>query len=351
MTSTSDEHDPRVAADATATAPRVEISARVRALLADDRRLGGWFAGRGQPAAGVDGLLLPTTSAGYDLSVALGLARHGIRVVGEVAAAILCRPDDAARARGVEYALDVARRAVALAEEEDRAIVWWPSGGSGRGPGDGSHGGDGDGGDGGGDAIERVRIYDTQPPTYELCVRGQTMRVGPEILASPQRFAVAVLAHYHRLPAILPDRARWARWVTHLLARAERIPMPPEASRDESIRIAIHEAVDGLATARTADDLRRGLVVRRGQHEFVRLDAVRTRLRDDYADVPRHELGVLLRDAGYRHWTLRIDGEVIHAWRGPARPAGGAESNDDRGGDGDDMGETTDGEEDDGGAV
>ena len=281
-----------------------EIPERVRTLLDAHPRLQSLFQGRGKPGTDEQGQRLDTTSSGYDYSLVYALAKKGVRDEAELATALWHRPDDAARSKGLDYVLRTVRKVLArmAPPADDR-----------RGQGGASAAGD----DGGIDfVVDRIRIFDSDPPVYEFTIGGTVLKLGSSHLLSRAQFCARFLDGLRRVPA-LPSKAQaWRELVNDWLAHAEVVEQPPEASQAELLRQQIAAVIASLTIGDSADELDQGKGLRHDGTLIFKTLTVLKLLKDTYGEVSAHVLCSYLRDLGFESKPVRLEGKLVRVWCG-----------------------------------
>ncbi len=275
------------------------ISDRVLGLFDKYPKLQKLFEGTGKTAVGDDGKPLDTTSSGYDFSVVLGLAAKGVTDEHELATVLWHRKDDGARTKGIRYIRSTVRSAIAKAAAREK-----PSDKPAFTPAFN---------------LEKVRIFLTDPRSYELTIDGAVFTCTAEELLSPGKFAVA-LTNATQLVPPLPKAAEWREFLAGVLEKAERVDMPPEATRDGAIRESIERILPDLGVGEVPEDLDRGKAL---EHDGVRIFKAAPLLRrvvEDIGTVEKSPFYRVLRVLGYESDSFKIAGKSVRAWR-PSRPA------------------------------
>jgi len=289
------------------------ISDRVRAVLDRHKRTANLFNGRGPTATGPDGQPMPTTSATYDELFVRELVANGVRDASDLATALWHRPDDAVRLRGRSYVVSIVRAALAAAAAA--AATARAERREATGATD-----DDDDGPAPDVIVERLVVYMSDPPHYEMAVGGQHFRLSAAQLLSPQAFERRYLEVLGRVPR-LPGQKTWHAIVNAWLAKAEKVEQPDDASTDGFARAEILRALEDMPRGTEAADLLHDRVVDIGGRATFTLAAVRRRLRDAIGDVDQGLLAKYLRDVGCEPCQLRIDGEPRRLWRRPPAAA------------------------------
>lgn len=252
------------------------ISEAVQELLGADKKLNALFMGQGKLPAKSDGSPADCSSSGYDASLVAALIRKGVTDPSELATTLQWRPDGKARRKGRAYIERTVNGALAHAVAEREPKM-------------------------GDFEITRIVIFDQQPTEYEVTVEGKTFRIRTPDLISPGRFRTRLADVLRRAP-LMPEK--WAEHLNPLLAAAERVQMPPEASYDPALAEAIEEAIDDLQVGEDDSQLREGKawVVESGPLAGRKVFTTRTllkRLKEEYGELTRGALCVHLRRLGY----------------------------------------------------
>lgn len=262
----------------------------VAALMASSPKLRDLFMGVGKPPVDHTGKQLDTSGSGYDYSFLLELARKNIRDPRVLGEALVCRPDGHARHKGTKYvARTVAAVLDALAPKAADVVDRL--------------------------GIQRVRIYGSVPPEYELDIGAKVVRLTGEELATPTKFAMRVMEATHRMPDVPSKRSDWAPWVNGLLAKGEHVEMPPEASDELALHEAVETAIAELPVSDDVAELQHGkaLALDDGQRGF-RSATLLKGLLEDFPSLTRARLCRVLNALGFVSSTSRVQNKVIRVW-------------------------------------
>jgi hypothetical protein len=270
------------------------LPASILALISLRKSIRGLFHGEGKTEAGPDGKRTDTSSSGYDWSFALAVARAGITNVAEIATAILCRPDGGARRKGTDYANRTATKAVAFLQKARQEVIELALDFK----------------------VQSFRVYDSNPPRFEMTVEGVTFLLSSRQLRSPGAFADAFLCALRRIPSVPRKLDEWTPVVNALLKDAVRVSMPPEASDEPTLRDDIERILLDLPVGEVTEDLQHGKVVllADGRRAF-KVEAIQKRLKDEGRDVLRQDICRHLHDMGYDSAPERIGGTPVRVWR------------------------------------
>ena len=273
------------------------ISDRILGLFDKYPKLHRLFEGTGKPAIGDDGKPMDTSSSGYDFSVLRGLAAKGVTDELELAAVLWHRKDDAARSKGMSYIRRTVKNAVATAAKRGKKTgkVFTPT-----------------------FKIDRVRIFLTDPASYEFTVGGVVFTCSAEELLKPSKFTVVFMNATQQV-VVLPKAPEWGEFLTGLLATADRVAVAPEATRDGAIRAVIERVLPDLGVGQTPKDLDRGKAL---EHDGVRIfkaEPVHKRVVQDLGPVEKPDFYRVLHELGYESDTFTIAGTSLRAWR-PSLP-------------------------------
>lgn len=280
-----------------ATAPQAviheQMSVGVLALLDRHAGLRQIFDGKGKPAVGADGKELDCTSSGYDFSFALDLAKRGITDPSELATAIACRPDGAARGKGPEY---IQRTVASALERAQRA----------RGDTNSQPTLD--------FKVERVRIFLSDKPTFELTVEGVPIRLSSAELKSPKSFSTKFMDALRRVPR-LTKPGPWAKIVNGWLEDAETVELGDDASEEAALREGVSQAIEEMSVTEEASDLDRDMKAKTdtGKMGF-KANPLLRRLMEQHPELRRDQLCRVLKELGYESGTHRVGGKVVRLW-------------------------------------
>jgi hypothetical protein len=168
-------------------------------------------------------------------------------------------------------------------------------------------------------SVERIRVFASDPPIYELQIEGRTMMLSTVELLAVSRFRTRFVDVLRRVPELPSASAAWRALVNEWLERAETVEQPPEASDDLMLNEEILRATDSLALGETAADLDQGKALQRDDLVFFKARSIRRLLKDTYADVSAHMVCRHLRSLGFESRVLRIDEQCVRVWTRGAR--------------------------------
>ena len=156
--------------------------------------------------------------------------------------------------------------------------------------------------------IEGVAIHKSNPPMYELRVRGEKIVVTSAVLLSKQAFKKVMMEHLDFIP-VLPSK--WDDFVNGIIRRAQKIEAPAEASPDMLTKLAVEAFFGHYHEAETVPDLNLGGYIKRqhrGQDFY--FFAVRPMMRwlrqDRWKEIAPNRLWTLIEGWGGVKHTLRI---------------------------------------------
>ena len=285
-----------------------EVPGPVRELLGKHRRLQTLFAGTGTPEFDESGKRLDATPEGYDQSVVVWLAKHGITQGSDLATALSVRPDGHAKARGRDYILGKVRAAQTLAGG---------TGGSVGNPGALSAA----------LGVKAVRIFKCDPPRYELQIEDVWRSFNSDQMLSSAAFKKRFFEHTHTLPSMPKGKnaaAAWEACVELWMRNAQRIAMPSDGTGDGAMRAAVRRSVHGLQIGESIEDLEFGKGFVLGADVIFKTDAVVRQVKATFdkpriEDVVRHLFGM-----GLTYKTRRFapgSGGTVKAWaKKPSTP-------------------------------
>lgn len=273
-------------------------SARVQEIIRHDRKVSGLFLGQGKKPTDKRGNPVDCSSSGYDASLLSALITKGVTDPSELATAIAVRPDGGARGKGAAYIERTVRSALDFRkqqeEDSDRIVDF---------------------------GVDQIRRFKQTPASYEFTIEGHVFRVTTPDLLAHKKFEIAFTDNVGRVPWINPKK--WRGFVNGLLARAEVVPMPPDASDDEALRDAILGHVDDLQAGEDLDDIDGGKMVTvmsgafAGRMAFSQPTILR-RLREDFPLVKRGDVCVHLERAGFEAVQLTT-GKRRRVWLKPLK--------------------------------
>jgi len=263
------------------------LDPQILAMIDRKVRIRTLFEGTGKPELDKDGRRLDTTSSGYDFSVALALCKAGIVDPVILGNALWNRPDEAAKAKGLDYINRTVEKVLERFEEfqkddDDVEIDF---------------------------VVEGVRVFASVPPVHELTIAGKSLTLKTPELLSRDSFTVAFVNVHRRVPT-LPKR--WADQVNVWLAQAELVEQPPEASDEHALREAVLRVIDDMPVGEESKDLDHGkaLVFECGTKAF-RVEALLKLLHDDWPHVRRNELCRVLREVGFDSSPRKVGADRV----------------------------------------
>ncbi len=266
------------------------LDPRVLAVLDQSVRIRALFEGRGKTELGADGKRADTTSSGYDFSLALALGRKGVVERDLLINAVWNRPDQAGQAKGRGYVERTVDNALARLDElkSDALLTDFE--------------------------VERVRVFDSNPPIYELTIEGERLCLRSGQLACRRSFRTLFMNALRRIPT-LPSEALWPDLVNAWLKDADVVEQPPEASEEPALREAAQDAIENLPEGSERIDLDHGKCLRlpNGEVGFKVVTLLRV-LREDFPKLVRAELCRVLRDLGFENEPQTVEGKSTRTW-------------------------------------
>ncbi|MCC7015525.1 MAG: hypothetical protein IT454_23405 [Planctomycetes bacterium] len=270
------------------------LSPRAKALIHGNQRIRALFEGRGKPEMGLDGRRMDTSSSGYDSSLAVALLKRGLSA-DEVAAAIWHRPDEAARAKGMDYIRRTVERAKKFVEEvtsteAEAAAIEADF------------------------QVESVELYQSQPPIYHMRIEGVRLELSSGDLLTRGRFAQRFLEGLRRVPA-LPDGEDWRDLVNGWLASATLVEAPPDGSDEQVLLDSIQHAIENLPVGDERADLDRGKALKLddGRTAF-KARTVFALVREEWPTLKHGKLTNVLKALGFEHHMPKVDGTTVRVW-------------------------------------
>lgn len=173
--------------------------------------------------------------------------------------------------------------------------------------------------------VEKVVVFDSDPPQYFLTIDGVEYLWTAEELSSVTRFKLRFIKAVRRVPLRLPKvPGMWDQLVDSWLARATTVSMPPDASPEIFVRDHVSRGLEGLAIGDGLIDIENGKgIVHEDRFCFKSIAAVRI-ARELEAGIGTHQVCGHLRDLGYDNVviSLRIDPDkaeykAVRVWRSP----------------------------------
>lgn len=287
-----DETDaPDEGAEAQADKP-IDMSgmpAQVDALLKAHKKLRDLFVGVGKPSHDRHGEALDQTGSGYDYSFLFELVKKHVLDPDILASALVCRPDGHARDKGVRYVRRTVERVLAKLRPKQVDVLFELG-------------------------IDRVVLYDSEPVVYAFYVGERHFRLDAAGLLAPMKFTEAFLQVAGRTPAIPHKRDEWLPWVNSLIAGAERVTMPPDASAESVLHERVTATIENLAlTTERAELESKGFQLEDGRRAF-KPAAIRKALLDDFKDLSHAATCRVLHGQGYSATSIRISGKPTRLW-------------------------------------
>ena len=183
----------------------------------------------------------------------------------------------------------------------------------------GVRGGDGDGG---GEVdfpmVGGLTKLETNPPVWFLDVEGR--RMGPmatEDLQLQHRFQRLCMEQVNKMPPPLKPN-KWVEMVNLLLATAQIVEMPEEASEDGQIWFHLEKFCTGRAQCDEFDELQvsdKPFTDDSSGLTFFKLtDFIAYLERRRYKNVTPQQLAALLRERGAKHERKKIKGKDVSLW-------------------------------------
>lgn len=171
--------------------------------------------------------------------------------------------------------------------------------------------------------VHDVRIWDSDPKTYELSIDGRPVEFSARDLATPGAFSLRYANAIGPFPSVPMKRTAWMRLVNSWIARAETLSLPPDSSTEYVLREKIQEAIGQLGIGEDTEDLDRGAgVMKAGVFCFKTvaiLDSISHQLK-----ATAHTVTKILRKLGYESKATKFGDRVIRVWTSPTpEPAPG----------------------------
>jgi hypothetical protein len=266
------------------------LSPRVRMLLASSPKIRDLFHGVGLNPFDREGQPQDCSSEGYDRRLLEALVKKGVDDPTELSAALNFRPDGEARKKGRNYI----ERCVAdvLGSNESS-------------------------GDAGPDfVVDRIVLFDQRPTRYELTIEGRIFKVTTAELMSRGKFAHRFADEVRRIPR-LPGKKEWPDFVNALIARAERVEMPPEASLEPAKKESIERIIEGLHVGDDLTDLDAGKAFKPDAGPYAGVNTFKSRtvvklLREEFPTADGGEVCTLLKELGYQ--SMQVGPKRTRVW-------------------------------------
>ncbi len=264
-------------------------------LLSTNPRCRSLFNGTGKPGIGSDGQTTDTSSSGYDFSVCSELIRRGITDPVDLGRALWNRPDRSARDKGPAYIERTVNQALSRVEAAKAQQA-----------GDITAATD--------FVVEKARLFNSVPARYEITIEGKVLRLDSDQLRSVQKFGLVFLDVLHRMP-LMPSADDWRLFVNDLMARTEKVDMPPDASEYGSIKEEVARIIQSMPAGDTVADLDQGKGVRleNGRVAFKR-KTISALLKEAHPDAELGDVSLILHDMGYQSRPHRVGDSVVRLW-------------------------------------
>lgn len=287
----------------TRAAPPVEakLPEAVAELFKASRTLAELYVGRGKQSG-------DTSTSGYDMSFAVQLVKKGITDPDVLAQAVASRPDTKANEKGPRYIHDTVAKAlesrpkpkvrhddsVPVTRAGQQGALWAVD-----------------------FTVERVVVYTSNPPVYELTIDGRVLKLSSEELLRVSRFELRFFEAFNRMTKLPGPKQKeaWRDLVNGWLAQAEEIEQPPEASREYQLREAIEDVVTDMQVGSDLADLDRdrALLTEDGRKAF-KTKTLMKALRQNFRDIGGHTVTATMRSMGFDSSRHRWDGSQVRVW-------------------------------------
>jgi len=229
------------------------------------------------------------SARGYDVTIAADIYGAG-GDDNDARSAVLSRPSGHALSMPAAYLDDVLRAARALKEPPKE--------------------------DGADDLITRVVLYRTDPPTYELTVGGVMFATSAAVIVNRGRMLTRIVEATNTLPT-LPKKG-YDRWVAALLARAEIIEQPEDASEEGGVMCDLAYMIQGLSQGDDVDAMERGCIyVTEEGAQCLALRPFMQSVRTQMPQAGRSLVTRLLRRMGWEpvHERVGPEKKQVRVWR------------------------------------
>lgn len=169
--------------------------------------------------------------------------------------------------------------------------------------------------------VQKVVIYDGDPPRYEVTVQGRQVTLTSQEMLSPALFRRRVMELCHILPDVPRKQSEWDEMVRGWLETAEHREVGTTDWKYAADEIAsligqwpVMDAADAHVT-----DLRRGVVVRDAdaEVEIIHLTPIRRELRADGIQIGPQDLAVQMREIGWKADVKYVGGAQVRCWTRP----------------------------------
>lgn len=273
--------------------PETGLTPFAAALLERVSRVKAHWQGRGKANG-------DQSARGYDIAVALDVFVAGGNE-DDARSAVLSRPDGHAASMAPAYLADVLRAAIS-AKPPDREARKEAAAAERLREAIG--------------IVSRVVLYRTDPPTYELTVGGVTFDTTAAVLVNRGRMMTRIVEATNTIPD-LPKKG-YGQWVAAVLAAAEIVEMPDDASEAGGIVAELSYMLEGMPPGEDIDDLERGCVYINDRGELhILLRAFAHSVAAAMPKLTRPTLCKMLRVLGWSDTQIRLGGDQkqIRVWR------------------------------------
>jgi len=170
--------------------------------------------------------------------------------------------------------------------------------------------------------LDRIIIYDSVPPCYELHIENKILRLTTAELLTPSKFRLIFTDHLHRVIR-MPRKGekRWEDHVDEMLARAEIVHQPDEASDRNFWNQTVKSVIDNLPSGDNREELEHGAsVVIDGKKAFT-LKTVLNIVQKTIEAIAPNTLAVILHELNCVPDKRFIDGKQVRIWLMPIKKA------------------------------
>lgn len=166
--------------------------------------------------------------------------------------------------------------------------------------------------------IDRLIKYETKPPTYEVVTRGVTFAVTASEILSTKAFGQRYFEALN-LTFEAPKPAEWRAQIDALMAAADYVTLPPEASAQGLLETRFLDRLERtpLDEDQSPDSLARGLLVEVGGEYYLSHKPTLDALRSEVPDLTTSDFSHMLRRVGCTPSLIRWAGKQVRAWNVP----------------------------------
>ena len=262
------------------------LSARIQGLHDQHPQLQRLFEGTGKKS----GKLLPGP-AEYDRAYLVALLKYGVAAAGELAAAVMGRPDGHAGGLGVQYATGLVAevQAAAAAAEQAKRAADADRFAEARSHTDFT--------------VDEVRIIESDVTRYELHIEGKRLVLTAKQLCNQPEFRQSFLNLLQRVPTLPPSKGKhaylWDDLVNSFLAEAQTETLAGNATDEAVQKRAVEKAKSAIPNGEQVERLHDDMawVATNGRRYFT-AEAIYDRVKQKEPTFKHRDLARILEGIG-----------------------------------------------------